>query len=362
METGKMETGNVFEQAEALGHEQIVYCYDGETGLKAILGVHNTVLGPAVGGTRMWSYENEQLALRDVMRLSRGMTFKNAIAGINAGGGKAVIIGDARTQKNEALLRKFGRFINSLGGKYITAEDVGMTSGDMEFLKMETDYVSGKPDYLGGYGDPAPHTAYGTYLGMKAAAKVAFGNDSLNGKKVAIQGVGAVGELLIPYLTKENCKVFASDYYPDRLQDICKRYSVQGVELEEIYGLDVDIYAPCALGGTVNMTTLKAMKCNIIAGCANNQLEHEETDGKTCMDKGILYAPDFLINSGGVINVYSEVMGSGLSYTKAQTEKIYEQTIRVLKHAAEQQKSTHQVAMEIAMERIEKVGKLQMSR
>ncbi|MBX2844123.1 MAG: leucine dehydrogenase [Flammeovirgaceae bacterium] len=349
---------SVFKEVSSLGHEQVVYCYDKATGLKAIVGIHNTVLGPAIGGTRMWAYKNDQEALNDVLRLSRGMTFKNSIAGINAGGGKAVIIGDGRKDKTEPLLRTFGKFLENLNGKYITAEDVGMTAKDMEFIGMETKNVSGMPEYLGGLGDPSPFTAYGTYLGMKAAAKVAYGSDSLDGKKVAVQGVGSVGELLIEYLKKENCKVYASDFYEDRLKEVVNKYQIEGVGLDEIYDLDVDIYSPCALGATVNNETLKRLKCSIIAGCANNQLADEKIHGDHCTANDIMYAPDFLINCGGVINVYAEFIKTGTDWTQAHTELIYEKTLDVLKKSSAEKRNAQEVAMEIAMKRINDIAKV----
>ncbi len=352
------EKESVFESLSDLGHEQVVYCHDKASGLKAIIGVHNTVLGPAVGGTRMWMYENEAQALHDVLRLSRGMTFKNAVAGLNAGGGKAVIIGDARKHKNESLLRAFGNFIENLNGKYITAEDVGMTARDMEFIKMQTDYVSGLPDYLGGLGDPSPHTAYGTYMGMKAAAKVAYGKDSLEGKKVTVQGVGSVGKMLIEYLIKENCEVFVSDYYQDRLQEVANQHKVTAVGLEEIYDVEADIYSPCALGATINDDSLSRLKCDIIVGCANNQLEDEEKHGDQCIDKNIIYAPDFVVNSGGVINVYSEFMGGGEKWTQAYTEMIYDKSLKILQTSYNERKNSQQVAIESAMERINSIASI----
>ena len=346
---------SVFDQLADAGHEQVVFCHDEPTGLKAIIGVHNTVLGPAIGGTRMWVYEDEGQALQDVLRLSRGMTFKNAVAGLNAGGGKAVIIGDARKHKSEALLRAFGNFIENLNGKYITAEDVGMTSRDMEFIKMQTNYVSGLPDYLGGLGDPSPFTAYGTYMGMKAAAKVAYGNDSLEAKKVAVQGVGAVGKILIDYLKKENCIIYASDFYEDRLSEVTKEFGIEGVPLDAIYDLDVDIYSPCALGATINDNTLSRLKCDIIAGCANNQLEDDVLHGNKCIEKGFIYAPDFVVNSGGVINVYAEYIGKDINWTTAYTEMIYDKTLSILEKSYSQKKNSQVVAMEVAMNRINSI-------
>ena len=269
---------SVFSQMQNLEHEQIAFCSDKDTGLKAIVGIHNTVLGPAMGGTRMWQYTDEQSAIRDVLRLSRGMTFKNAIAGLNIGGGKAVIIGDAKKLKNEALMRRFGKFINSLGGIYWTAEDVNMSTRDMEWVHMETKYVTGLPVSMGGSGDPSPVTAYGVYLGMKATAKRVYGSDSLEGKKVVVQGVGNVGTYLVERLVKENAKVYVSDIFEDKLKAVADTYKVQVIGKDEVYSFDGDIYAPCALGATLNGQTIPELKYKIVAGGANNQLDDEIRD------------------------------------------------------------------------------------
>src|SRR3954468_22245314 len=306
-ELEKVEQG-VYARVSQLGHEQVVFCYDEPTGLKAIIAIHNTVLGPALGGTRMWNYASEQEALTDVLRLSRGMTFKAAISGINLGGGKAVIIGDAKTMKTEAYLRRFGKFVNSLNGKYITAEDVNMKTSDMEYINMETKHVTGLPESMGGGGDPSPVTAYGVYLGMKATAKKVYGQDSLKGKRIAVQGVGQVGMHLVEYLIKENAEVFITDLFEDKVKDIAKKFGVNAVGQHDIYNLDVDIYAPCALGATINDDTISKLKCSIIAGAANNQLKDEVKHGYMLMDRSITYAPDFLINAGGLINVYNEYL------------------------------------------------------
>ena len=347
---------SIFEKMYAMGHEQVVFCRNESTGLKAIISIHNTVLGPSLGGLRMLAYPDETLALNDVLRLSKGMTFKNAIAGLNLGGGKAIIIGDPHKDKSEALLRAFAKYVQTLNGKYITAEDVGMTTRDIEHILAETNYVSGKPTSRGGLGDPSPFTAYSTYIGMKAAAKKAYGTDSLEKKSVAIQGVGHVGVHLIKYLLKENCKIYVSEYYRPRLKKVVKKYNVIAVELDEIYDLDVDIYAPCALGASINDTTLKRLKCQIIAGCANNQLADERKHGDVCRQQGIIYAPDFLINAGGVINCYAEVVGTNIDWTRQHIEKnIYHKTLEILDIAAEEEKSAQEVAIALAMQRIESV-------
>ncbi|MGB0525268.1 MAG: Glu/Leu/Phe/Val dehydrogenase dimerization domain-containing protein [Flammeovirgaceae bacterium] len=354
-------TSSVFAQVEKMGHEQIVFCHDEATGLKAIVGVHNTVLGPSLGGLRMWNYQSEADALNDVLRLSRGMTFKNSIAGLNLGGGKAVIIGDARKHKTEALLRAFGKFVENLNGKYITAEDVGMSARDMEHISAETSHVAGMPETRGGLGDPSPWTAYSTYMGMKAAAKKAYGTDSLEGKRVSVQGVGHVAAYLIDYLEQEGCQIFVTDIYEDKLKAISAQHKVEIVAPASIYDLDVDIYAPCALGATVNDETLEQLKCQIICGCANNQLKEEKKHGDACLEKGIIYAPDFLVNSGGVVNVYAEVIGSNTEWTKHHLETVYDQTLNVLNTSFESGKNAQEVAMEIALERIQSIGKTKMT-
>lgn len=351
----------VISQMTVNDHEQVVFCNDNETGLKAIIAIHNTVLGPALGGTRMWMYNNEMEALNDVLRLSRGMTYKAAISGLNLGGGKAVIIGDSRKHKTEALMRRFGKFVNSLGGKYITAEDVGIGTKDMEYVNMETDHVTGLPESMGGGGDPSPVTAFGVYMGMKASAKELWGKDSLSGKKVAVQGIGHVGENLVKHLVKEGAKVYINDINEERLAQIAKVTGAEVVMGDKIYDVDMDIYAPCALGATVNTSTLERLKCSIIAGAANNQLEDENIHGKMVLEKGIIYAPDFLINAGGLINVYSELEGYNRERAMNQAEKIYETTADILKTSKKENIPTITAAKAIAEKRIAEIGKVKMS-
>lgn len=368
MLTAKDSKSGVAEQA-VLGqmglnnHEQVVFCNDNETGLKAIIAIHNTVLGPALGGTRMWMYNNEAEALNDVLRLSRGMTYKAAVTGLNLGGGKAVIIGDSRKQKSEAFMRRFGKFVDNLGGKYITAEDVGITTKDMEYIRMETKHVSGIPQSLGGSGDPSPVTAYGVYMGMKAAAKERWGSDSLSGKKVAVQGIGHVGSNLVAFLVKEDAKVFVTDIFEDRLTAIKKSHpAVEVVDGEKLLDLDIDIYAPCALGATVNDDALSRLKCSIICGAANNQLADEKKHGEEVMKKGILYAPDFVVNAGGLINVYSEVMNYSREHAMNQAKSIYDTTLNIFATAKSENIPTYLAANRIAEQRIASVAKLRQVR
>lgn len=351
-----------FEEITKLGHEQVVFCYDEPTGLKAIIGIHNTVLGPALGGTRMWNYASESEALTDVLRLSRGMTYKAAISGLNLGGGKAVIIGDPAKLKNEAFLRRFGRFVNSLGGRYVTAEDVNMKTSDMVHISYETDFVTGLPETMGGGGDPSPVTAYGTYLGMKASAKKVYGSDSLAGKKVAVQGVGQVGKSLVKHLIEEGAIVSVADISEGNLKYVTDNFKVNVVGLNDVYNLDVDIYAPCALGATLNDNTISQLKCKIIAGAANNQLEDELRHGRQLSAKGIVYAPDFLINAGGLINVCAEFEGEynrEVAYTKA--EQIYDTCTNIFAVADKENITTQEAAIKLAQKRIDDMAKVKMS-
>jgi leucine dehydrogenase len=347
-----VEDFQVIEKMNQMNHEQLVFCNDKETGLKAIIAIHDTTLGPALGGTRMWNYNCDNDAIIDVLRLSRGMTFKAAITGLSLGGGKAVIIGDSSTQKSEALMRKFGEYVNSLGGKYITAEDVGMSASDMVHVKKETDFVTGIPVEMGGGGDPSPVTAFGVYMGMKAAAKYKWGSDDLNAKKILVQGVGHVGENLVKHLSDDGADVYINDINEVNLQRVSDLYNAQIVEGNLIYDLDVDIYSPCALGATINDITIEMFKCEIIAGAANNQLKDEDKHAKRLQEKGILYAPDFLINAGGLINVYSEINGYDREKAISQTRKIYDTTLEIFSKSDEEEITTHQAALRLAMERI----------
>ena len=289
----------------------------------------------------MWKYTNEADAIHDVLRLSRGMTYKAAISGLKLGGGKAVIIGDSKIDKTEALMKKFGEFVNSLGGKYITAEDVGMCTKDMEYVREMTKYVTGIPESMGGSGDPSPVTAYGVYWGMKAAAKFKWGSDSLKGKAILVQGVGHVGENLVKYVSEEGARVLITDINEDKLTQISEKFDSKIVLGESIYDMDIDIYAPCALGSTLNTNTINRLKCGVIAGAANNQLEDEKIHSEMIKQKGIVYAPDFLINAGGLINVYSEINGYDREKSLSKTKKIYDTTLEILSKAEIEDITTH---------------------
>lgn len=345
-----MEIFKVLEERE---HEQVVFCSDKRAGLKAIIAIHNTTLGPALGGTRMWVYENDEAALKDVLRLSRGMTYKAAAAGLNLGGGKAVIIGNPKTDKNEALFRTFGRFVEGLAGRYITAEDVGTETRDMEWVRMETKYVTGISKSLGGSGDPSPVTALGVYSGIKAAVKEVYGTDSIAGKKIAVQGVGHVGTYLVQHLTKDGAKVFVTDIDEERIKRIVKDYGATAVKGDEIYGLDVDVYAPCALGATINDETVPKLRCKIVAGGANNQLAEEKKHGLMLIEKGILYAPDFVINGGGLINVANELEGYNQERALAQAEGIYDLMLKIFNIAKTENIPTYKAANRYAEQRLQ---------
>jgi len=343
----------VLAEMATMGHEQLLFCNDEETGLKAIIAIHSTVLGPSLGGTRMWKYANEMEALNDVLRLSRGMTYKNSISNLNLGGGKAVIIGDSHTMKSEAFFRRFGKFVESLSGKYITAEDVGISPEDMGWVSKETKHVVGLP---GKSGDPSPVTALGVYMGMKACAKIQFGSDSLEGKKIAVQGVGHVGEYLVKHLTNEGAEVFISDIYQQTLDRVSSAYNATVVAPQDIYDIDMDIYAPCALGATINDDTLAKLSCSIIAGAANNQLKNESIHGAAVMNKGIIYAPDYAINAGGVINCFSEVHGLSSEWAHTKAEEIYQTIFNIVSRSQSEKLPTYQIANAIAEERIKAVG------
>ncbi|WP_418513661.1 Leu/Phe/Val dehydrogenase [Corallibacter sp.] len=343
----------VFGQLSFDNHEQVVFCNDKDTGLKAIIGIHNTVLGPALGGTRMWQYANEWEALNDVLRLSRGMTYKSAITGLNLGGGKAVIIGDAKTQKTPELMKKFGEFVHSLSGRYITAEDVGMETADMDLVREVTPYVTGISESKGGAGNPSPITAYGVFMGMKAAAKYKFGSDILEDKTIFVQGIGHVGESLVEHLVDEGANVFIADINQERLEEVRSKYGVTIYGGSDIYSESMDIYAPCALGATINDDTINKLQAKVIAGAANNQLATEEKHGKILQEKGIVYAPDFLINAGGIINVYAELEGYDKKEIMRKTENIYNTTLEILDSAEKNNITTNHAALNIAQNRIE---------
>lgn len=342
---------SIFKNTSFYNHEQVVFCHDKFSNLKAIIAIHDTTLGPALGGTRMWNYATEEEALTDVLRLSRGMTYKSAVAGLSLGGGKAVIIGDAKKDKNELLFRTFGRFVNSLKGRYITAEDVGTSVKDMDYIGLETKYVTGTS--LGSK-DPSPFTALGTYHGIKAMAKEAYGSDSLHGKKIAVQGLGNVGYNTCKYIAKEGGQLIVTDINEEAIKRAVTEFGAEAVKIDEIYDAACDIYAPCALGATVNDDTIPRLKCDIIAGCANNVLK-EERHGEVLKEKGILYAPDFVINAGGIISVGKEVFGYSQDQVEQKVINIYHNIETVLAIAKENGIPTNKAAIKMAEDRISKM-------
>jgi len=344
---------NIFEQIGANDHEQVVFCNDPASGLKSIIAIHNTTCGPALGGTRFWNYANDAEALRDVLRLSRGMTYKAAISGLNLGGGKAVIIGNSYTDKSEALWRRYGKFVNGLGGRYITAEDVGTAKEDMEYIAMETKHVTGVPEYMGGSGDPSPFTAYGVFIGMKAAAKKQFGSDDLHGKKVMVQGVGHVGQYLVGHLVEAGAKVYITDIDAQKIkQTVDAHRNVEVIDTKGMWDVAFDIYAPCALGATINDDSISKMNCAVIAGAANNQLADETVHGNMLIEKGIVYAPDFLINAGGLINVGAELDGYNRERVMNNVEKIYDRTLEIFDYAETEKMHVQGAAIKLAEKRI----------
>ncbi|WP_024890447.1 Glu/Leu/Phe/Val dehydrogenase dimerization domain-containing protein [Luteimonas huabeiensis] len=349
----------IFEHLDRYGHEQVVFCHNKDAGLKAIIAIHNTVLGPALGGTRMWPYKSEQDALNDVLRLSRGMTYKNAVAGLNIGGGKAVIIGDPATDKSEALFRAFGQFVESLGGRYITAEDVGIDVNDMEFVYRETEYVTGVHQVHGGSGDPSPFTAYGTMQGLLAALNRKFGNEEVGNYRYAVQGLGHVGLEFVKLLKERGAKIFVTDINKERVDRAVSEFGAEAVGLDEIYDVDADVYSPCALGGTVNEDTLPRLKAKIICGAANNQLATNEI-GDEVEKRGILYAPDYAVNAGGVMNVSLEIDGYNRERAMRMMRTIYHNLTRIFEIAERDGIPTYRAADRLAEERIEIIGKLKL--
>jgi leucine dehydrogenase len=352
---------SVFEHINGDGYEQVVFCSDDQSGLRAIIAIHSTALGPALGGTRFYPYPAEELALVDVLRLAKGMTYKAAAAGLDLGGGKAVIIGDHRRIKTEELLRAYGRFVETLGGRYITAEDVGTALEDMDVVRRESRWVTGCSHTYGGSGDPSPVTAYGVLQGIKACALEVFGEPDLAGRTVALQGVGKVGHALCGYLVEEGAKVTIGDIDVDNLARAVNDYGVETTSLADIHKQPVDIFAPCALGGVVNDDTISELKCKIIAGAANNQLAREE-HGDKLRDLGILYAPDFVINAGGLINVEDELRGYDRERAMKRVEGIYKQLQLIFAMARERNLSTARAAEEHALDRIRKISRIRLVR
>ncbi len=344
----------IFDTIAGMGHEQLVMCQDSASGYRGIIAIHSTTLGPALGGTRFWTYASDEDAIVDALRLARGMTYKNAVAGLNLGGGKSVIIGDNKTTDREMIFRAHGRFVESLGGRYITAEDVGTSTADMDFVHMETDYVTG---LAGRSGDPSPVTAHGVFRAIQASAKEKWGADDLSGKTVSLQGCGHVGYYLAKELHDAGAKLIVTDIDAERAKRVVSEFGARAVELEEIYAAEADIFAPCALGAVINDKTLPQLKVEIVAGAANNQLL-EERHGDALDKKGILYAPDYVANAGGVINVYSELAGWTSERAFRKADEIYDTVLRVFHIAKHDKLPTYEAADRLAEMRIKAVGSM----
>ncbi|HWH53564.1 MAG TPA: Glu/Leu/Phe/Val dehydrogenase [Gemmatimonadaceae bacterium] len=344
----------LFDTIADMGHEQLVLCQDAASGYRGIIAIHSTVLGPALGGTRFWKYASDSDAIIDALRLARGMTYKNAVAGLNLGGGKSVIIGDNKTADREMIFRAHGRFVESLGGRYITAEDVGTSTADMDYVHMETDYVSG---LAGRSGDPSPVTAHGVFRAIQASAKERWGADDLSTKTVAIQGCGHVGYYLAKELHEAGAKLIVTDIDAERVKRVVNEFGARAVSSDEIYGAQADIFAPCALGAIINDSTIPQLKVEIVAGAANNQLL-EERHGDELEKRNILYTPDYVANAGGVINVYSELAGwtSARSFRKA--DEIYDTVRKVFEIARAEKVPTYLAADRLAEQRIRAVGSM----
>jgi leucine dehydrogenase len=342
---------NLFDQISSMGHEQVVVCHDKSSGYRGIIAIHDTTLGPALGGTRFWNYDTDEEAITDALRLARGMTYKNAVAGLNLGGGKSVIIGNNRTTNREMLFRAHGRFVDSLGGRYVTAEDVGTSTGDMDFVHMETEFVAGLAEQSG---DPSPVTAHGVFRAIQASAFYCWGSDSLDGKAIAVQGCGNVGHNLAKELHAAGARLFVTDIDPERVKRVVADTGARAVTSEEIYSQSADIFAPCALGAVINDETVPQLKVKIVAGAANNQLL-EERHGDMLEARGILYAPDYVANAGGVINVYSELAGWDRQRSLRKADEIYHTVLGVFEIAKQHGIPTYEAADRLAERRLDAV-------
>jgi leucine dehydrogenase len=349
----------VFDEVAKQGHEQVLFGHDPVSGLRAIIAIHSTALGPALGGTRFYPYESEEEALADVLRLSKGMTYKSAAAGLDLGGGKAVIIGDPHHDKSERLLRAYGRMVDTLQGRYITAEDVGVDVNDMEFVFRETEYVTGVHQVHGGSGDPSPFTAYGTLQGLMATLNRKFGDEEVGKYSYAVQGLGHVGMEYVKLLKERGAKIFVTDINRDLMQKAVEEYGAEAVGLDEIYDVPADVYSPCALGGTVNENTLPRLKAKVICGAANNQLANNAI-GDEVAKRGILYAPDYAVNAGGVMNVALELDGYNRERAMRMMRTIYHNLARIYEISERDGIPTYKAADRLAEERISAIGRLKL--
>jgi len=349
---------SVFEQMSLSGHQNLYFCQDESIGLQAIVAIHDTTLGPAIGGVRMLPYETIGDAVDDALRLSHAITYKASLAGLNLGGGSAIIIGNHRTDKSELLMRRFAQFVEGLNGNFIASTDIGTTQKDLEYMLSETNYVAGLPASLNGGGDNSVFAARGVFYGIKAAIKELYGDDSLAGRKVAVQGLGSIGEQLVSMLRAENARVYVSDMTEERKMKIAAKYKAEPITYSTSFELDADVYAPCALGGTVNPETVPRMRCKIIAGSANNQLKDEELTNKLLKEHDILYTPDFLINAGALISCYSELEGHGNDRTETLVKNIYNATRHVIQKSRADNITTFDAAKQLAEQRIFDIKKL----
>ena len=351
---------DVFDRIGDEDYEQVVFCHDRPTGLRAVIAIHSTRLGPSLGGTRFHPYPTEDAAVEDVLRLSKGMTYKSAVAGLDLGGGKAVIIGDPRS-KTEPLLRAYGRFVDSLGGRYITAEDVGTTQADMDLILRETSFVTGVSQSLGGSGDPSAATAQGVLYAMRAVATFLWGAASLEGRSVVVSGVGKVGYNLVRHLVEERAVVTVSDVYQGALDRAAADFEVAVVPPEKAHAVECDIFSPCALGGVLSPATIPELRCAAVVGCANNQLL-DAGCARLLEQAGVLYAPDYVVNAGGIINVAEELRGYDRARADGEIRRILDTTAAVLAAAAGEGITTVAAADRMAERRLDQVGRVQLLR
>jgi leucine dehydrogenase len=351
----------VFDEVAREGHEQILYGFDKVSGLKAIIAIHSTALGPALGGTRFFPYQSEDDALEDVLRLSKGMTYKAAAAGLDLGGGKAVIIGDPRTDKSERLFRAYGRIVDSLQGRYITAEDMGTTTTDMDVIRRETRWAFGNSVAEGGSGDPSPVTARGLYAAARAVCEFIWGDADVGGRRFAVQGVGKVGSALVQLLVEARAEVIISDSYEPAIAAAVETYGVKSVAGDEIHAVDCDFYSPCALGASLNQRTIPELNCQAIVGSANNQLATVD-DADRIAERGIVYAPDFVVNAGGLINVYDELHGYSKMRALHRVDSIFDATKTILEVSKQEGITPNDAAMRVAKDRIQDIGDLRRFR
>ncbi|TMR22353.1 Glu/Leu/Phe/Val dehydrogenase [Nonomuraea turkmeniaca] len=350
---------DVFGSSHKDVHEQVVFCADEQSGLRAIIAIHNTALGPALGGTRFYPYESEQAALADVLNLAKGMAYKNALAGLDLGGGKAVIIGDPAKDKSEALLRAYGRFVESLGGRYITACDVGTYSEDMDIVARECRFVTGRTPANGGAGDSSILTAFGVFQGMRASAERVYGTPSLHGKRVGVEGVGKVGHRLVELLREDGAEVVICDVSPKAIERVRLRHPEVDVvpDARALASADIDVFAPCALGGALDDDTVARLNAKIVCGAANNQLAHPGVE-KQLAERGILYAPDYVVNSGGVIQVADEIKGFDMDRARSKAAQIYDTTLKIFRIAADEGVPPAVAADRLAERRMSEVGRI----